>query len=45
MMIQSIFSSVLITDTVESIDNEELKKYAMMLRDKDTGVIKSNFLG
>ena len=44
-MIQSIFSSVLITDTVTSIDNEELKKYAMMLRDQDTGVIKSNFLG
>jgi uncharacterized protein (TIGR02466 family) len=45
MMIQSIFSSVLLTDTLESIDNEELKKYAIMLRDQDNGVIKSNFLG
>ena len=44
-MIQSIFSSVLITDIVTSIDNEELKKYAMKLRDEGTGVIKSNFLG
>lgn len=45
MMIQSIFSSVLITDMITSIDNKELKKYAIMLREKDTGVIKSNFLG
>lgn len=45
MMIRSIFSSVLLTDTVTSIDNEELKKYATMLRDSGDGVIKSNFLG
>lgn len=44
-MIQSIFSSVLITDMITSIDNKELKKYAIMLRDQDTGVTKSNFLG
>ena len=45
MKINTIFSSFLATDFLTTIDNEELKRYAFELKEKDKGVIKSNFLG
>jgi uncharacterized protein (TIGR02466 family) len=45
MEINHIFSCFLATDFLEDIDNEELKKYALTIRESTPGVIKSNFLG
>jgi uncharacterized protein (TIGR02466 family) len=45
MIIDNIFSSFIATEILNNIDNSELKNYAVDLREKEHGVIKSNFLG
>jgi uncharacterized protein (TIGR02466 family) len=45
MDIRPIFSAFIATEIFSFIDNQELKKYAFYLREKEEGVIKSNFLG
>jgi uncharacterized protein (TIGR02466 family) len=45
MDINNIFSSFLAIDTLSTIDNLELKRYAKDLKTQGDGVIKSNFLG
>lgn len=45
MIIHSIFSSFVMTDYLDFIDNKNLTEYAYELKEKDQGVIKSNFLG
>lgn len=45
MEFNNIFSYFLASDFIKEIDNEELKQYALMLRENSPGVVKSNFLG
>lgn len=45
MNVKNIFSSFLAIDLLSGIDNEELKRYSKNLKDQESGVIKSNFLG
>ena len=45
MDINNIFSSFLAVDTLSTIDNLELKRYAKDLKTQENGVTKSNFLG
>jgi len=45
MNLSYVFSSFVVSDTLTSIDNVELKKYAYDVKKSSPGVVRSNFYG
>jgi uncharacterized protein (TIGR02466 family) len=45
MNLSYVFSSFVVSDTLTSIDNAELKKYAYDVKKSSPGVVRSNFYG